>query len=199
MISPAGDLQANRGVGRKLWHAGSLTYTRASLFALFFWLLWGDFAYYLKERSVPMTVQLLLHRFHVSDFSTGLLLGSLPTAIGVFVGPVVAYHSDRHRGRWGRRIPFLAVPIPLTLLAMTGLAFSPALGRALNHALGRWSPGENGCAVLALAGSWALFELSAGVCYSIFLSLIVTPVIYYNLTQKRHAQRASLATELKNS
>jgi hypothetical protein len=96
----------------KLWRAGSLAYTRPGLFALFFWLLWGDFAYFLKERSVPMTVQLLLHRYQVSDFLAGALLGTLPMAVGILAGPLVAYHSDRHRGPWGRRIPFLIAPIP---------------------------------------------------------------------------------------
>jgi len=64
------------------------------------------------------------------------------------------------------------------------------------------------CGMLPLAfalgaGSQMLQPLAiaviGGLSLSIFLSLIVTPVIYYNLTQKRHAQRASLATELKNS
>jgi len=170
------DGQAEGLPRRKVWHAGSLTYSRTGLLTLFFWLLWGDFAYFLKERSVPMTVQLLLHRFQVSDFFVGLLLGSLPTAVGILAGPVVAYHSDRHRGRWGRRIPFLIAPVPLTMAAMSGLAFSPAIGRGINHLLGHWSPGENTCTVMTLAGSWTLFEFGAGISYSIFLSLIADVV-----------------------
>lgn len=144
--------------------------------ALFFWLLWGDFGFYLKDRAVPPTLQLLLARFHVSDLVVGLLLASLPQVIAIVVGPVIGYHSDRYRGRWGRRIPFLLVPTPFAFLAMVGLAFSPQLGHVLHVALGRHSPGENSSVVLALAASWTLFELSAIICNGVFLSLIADVV-----------------------
>ena len=48
--------------------------------------------------------------------------------------------SDRHRGRWGRRIPFLLIPTPIIVLSVVGLAFSPLLGRHLHSALGASSP-----------------------------------------------------------
>jgi MFS family permease len=161
---------------RKVWRVGTLTYTTGGLVVLFFWLLWGDFGFYLKERAVPPALQLLLARFHVSDLVVGLLLASLPQVIAVLIGPVIGYHSDRHRGRWGRRIPFLLVPTPFAFLAMVSLAFSPELGRMLHAALGRWSPGEGNAIVLALAGSWTLFELSAIVCNGVFFSLIADVV-----------------------
>lgn len=158
------------------WRAGSLVYTSAGLFSLFFWLLWGDFAYYVKDRSVPPAMQLLLDHLHASNLVIGILLVSLPAVTGLFVMPVVAYHSDRHRGRWGRRIPFLAAPIPFTFIAMLGLAFSPLLGREIHGALGRWSPGENDCVIIALAGSWILFEVCTSICNAVFLSLIADVV-----------------------
>jgi MFS family permease len=164
------------GNSRALWRTGTLIYTTAGLVSLFFWLLGGDFSYYLKERSVVPAMQLLLHRLHVSNLLVGILLVSLPAAIGLVVMPVVAYRSDRHRGRWGRRIPFLIAPIPLTLAAMLGLAFSPAIGREIHRALGRWSPGENTSEIVALAGSWALFEVCTTISNSVFLSLITDVV-----------------------
>ena len=33
---------------KKIWHAGTLTYTTAGVVLLFFWLLWGDFAWSMK-------------------------------------------------------------------------------------------------------------------------------------------------------
>jgi hypothetical protein len=91
---------------QRRWQAGTLTYTAAGLVVLFCWLLWGDFAWSMKERSVAQVVQLLLKRFQASDTLAATLITSLPAAIGIFLGPIISYRSDRHRGRWGRRIPY---------------------------------------------------------------------------------------------
>src|SRR5438094_9583528 len=101
---------ANVQRSSKRWTVGTLTYSLGGLSVLFFWLLWGDFAFYLKERAVPPTLQILLRTFGASALISGLLLGSLPQVIAMLLGPVVSFKSDRHRGRWGRRIPFLLMP-----------------------------------------------------------------------------------------
>ena len=163
-------------VAQRRWHAGSLTYTGAGLTGLFFWLLWGDFAFTLQERAVPPTMQLLLRQFHISNFVVGIVLITLPGVVGFFIGPVIAFRSDRHRSQRGRRIPFLVVPVPLTFVSMAGLAFSPALGVAADRWLGRWSPGSNDCVIALLAVSWVLFSVSAGVCNGVYLSLITDVV-----------------------
>jgi MFS family permease len=164
------------GLARGRWRAGSLTYTTGGLAGLFFWLLWGDFSFFLKERSVTPAMQLLLHRLDASNLLVGTLLVSVPAAIGFVVVPIVGYRSDRHHGGRGRRIPFLIPPIPVTLVAMAGLAFSPQIGRSVHRLLGGWSPGENASELIALAGSWALFEVCTGISNSVFLSLITDVV-----------------------
>jgi len=161
---------------RGRWRAGSLTYTSGALAGLFFWLLWGDFSFFLKERSVTPAMQLLLHRLNASNLLVGTLLVSVPAAIGFAVVPIVGYRSDRHRGPRGRRIPFLIPQIPVTFLAMAGLALSPQIGRFVHRLLGGWSPGENASVLLALTASWALFEVCTSVCNSVFLSLITDVV-----------------------
>jgi MFS family permease len=156
-------------LGERRWHAGTLTYTFAGLVALFFWLLWGDFALNLKERSVPPALQLLLKHFHASDFVLGLLVTSLPQAIGLVITPIASYRSDRHRGRWGRRIPFLLVTAPIAMFAMLGLAFSPVIGRWLAHAglhSDRWT-------IVSFGVFWGVFEIaSIPVNYVLFPGLI---------------------------
>ncbi len=87
----------------------TLTYTTAGLVVVF-WLLWGDFAWSMRDRAIPPTVQLLLNKFGASDMIAGLLFGSLPPAIGLILGPIISYKIDRHRGRWGRRIPSSSSP-----------------------------------------------------------------------------------------
>ena len=111
-----------------IWKVGSLTYTTTGLTILFCWLLWGDFAFALQERSVGSVIQLLFKKFQASDTLMGLLIGSLPPGLGMILSPIVGYKSDRHRGRWGRRIPFLLLPTPVIVLSIIALALSPNAG-----------------------------------------------------------------------
>ena len=157
---------------RKLWHAGTLTYTTGGLVALFCWLLWGDFAWSMKERSIFPVVQLLLRQFEASDLLAGLLLGAVPQAMALLIGPIISYRSDRHRGRWGRRIPFLLIPTPIAVVSMVGLAFSPALGHSLHHALGGHSPGANHITLLFFGTFWVLFEFATITANAILYALI---------------------------
>lgn len=158
------------------WYAGSLTYTTGGLFLLFFWLLGGDFGLQFKERTVQPTLQLLLGHFQASDFVTGLLLLSLPQAIGVVVNPVFGYLSDRHRGRWGRRIPFLLIPTPIAVIAMIGLAYAPAIGHSLHVLLGTRSLGENTITILILGIFWGVFEFCSVICYALLIALVTDVV-----------------------
>lgn len=156
----------------KTWTVGTLTYTTGGLAILFFWLLWGDFAWSLKERAVPPVVQLLLKQYGASDTMAGFLIGSLPYLIGMVIGPVISYASDRHRGRWGRRIPFLVGPIPFAIGAMVGLAYSPTVGNWVHHWLGSWSPSLNFSIALTFGLFWTLFEFSSFAANSVFGALV---------------------------
>ncbi|MEI6492549.1 MAG: MFS transporter [Verrucomicrobiota bacterium] len=158
--------------GPKLWRAGTLTYTTGGLIILFFWLLWGDFAWSIKERSASQMVMLMLKKFEASDLLTGILIGSLPPAIAIFLGPIISYKSDRHRGRWGRRIPFLLIPTPIAVIAMTGLAFSPVFGVWLHGVLGAHSPGANTLVLFSFALFWMLFDFASITANSILGALI---------------------------
>jgi MFS family permease len=157
---------------RKLWRAGTLTYTAGALAVLFCWMLWGDFAWQLKERAAPPVVQLMLRKFAASDFLTGLFLLSLPAAIGVVLGPIISYRSDRHRGRWGRRIPYLLVTSPIATAAMIGLAFSPSIGAWLHGHMG-WAPESLNLTIIVVLGlSWTVFEFATVAANAVFGGLI---------------------------
>lgn len=157
---------------RKLWIAGTLAYTSGGLVILFCWLLAGDFAWSLKERSVTWVVQILIRKFDASDTVAGLLIGSLPQALALVLTPIVSYRSDRHRGRWGRRIPYLLVPTPVAAVAMVGLAFSPEIGPWLHRLLGSASPGLNSTILIVFAVFWTLFEVATVVANAVFYGLI---------------------------
>ena len=158
--------------GRQRWHAGTLTYTAGGLAVLFCWLLWGDFAWQMKERATQPVVQVMLRKYQASDLLTGFLVGSLPAIIGVFLTPIVSYRSDRHRGRWGRRIPFLLATAPLTALSMFGMAFSPWIGTWLNQRMG-WGPESlNLTVILVLGVCWTLLDFATVVATALFGALV---------------------------
>ncbi len=155
---------------------GSLAYTRGGLAALFGWLLWGDFAWSMKERAVGPVFQLLLTRFRASNTTMAVLLSVLPSAIGLFLGPIVSFRSDRYRSRMGRRIPFMLMATPIAAAAMAAIAFSPMLGQATHRALGLHSPGLNSSILLYFGLFWVLFEvatIAANAVFGAFLNDVV--------------------------
>lgn len=68
---------------------------------------------------------LLLGAFLESRAARGALMG-LDNVVAVLLIPVVGAWSDRVRGRWGRRLPFLLVGVPLAALAFAALPWSGA-------------------------------------------------------------------------
>jgi MFS family permease len=126
----------------------------------------------MKERSVQTVVQLLLKKFQASDTTAGLLIGSIPAAIGVLLVPIISYRSDRHRGPWGRRIPYLMLTTPIAAGAMVGLAFSPALGRAAHEAMGARSLGLYPTILVFFGLFWTIFEFGTLAANSVFGGLI---------------------------
>lgn len=157
---------------RRLWRVGTLTYTTGGLIVLFCWLFWGDFAWSLKDRFVPAAYQVMLKQYKAGDMFIGLLTTSLPAAIMLILGPIITVRSDRHRGNWGRRIPYIALPIPGIVLAMIGLAFSPEVGTFLHHALGKSSPGLTFCILAVLGVCWGIFEVGSIVANSVLGGLV---------------------------
>ena len=158
--------------GRRRWKVGTLVYTSGGLALLFFWLLWGDFAWQMRERSASPVLQVMLKQFKASDFLTGLFLASLPAALTILIAPVVSYRSDRYRSSRGRRIPFLLASTPFAAGAMFLLAASPALGSHLHVWLGSGSPGENTCILIMIGLSWTVFEAAAIIANALFGALI---------------------------
>ncbi|MFA5206967.1 MAG: MFS transporter, partial [Lentisphaeria bacterium] len=101
----------------KTWQAGTLVYDRAGLAKLFFWLLFGDFAWMLSITAGPMMTPLYLKSINYSPTQMAWLM-SFGSLIGMVIGPLSGVWSDRTRSRWGRRRPFLLVTTPLGALGM---------------------------------------------------------------------------------
>lgn len=156
--------------GRKIWSVGTLTYTSGGLVALFCWLLIGDFAWSMRDRSVGPMAQWYLNSLNVPNLVFGLLLTSFPAAVTFFLVPVMSVKSDRHRGPRGRRIPFLLVTTPLAALGMIGLACAPLVARWVHGHF----PGQSEVfvSVLCFAVFWAAFEFATIASSSLFGALI---------------------------
>ena len=116
---------------RKTWSVGSLVYTLPGLITLFVCLLGGEFAWAMKDRAIGNAATLRFQTYTKDPFIYSLLILSFPSFTNIFLMPIVSYLSDRHRGRWGRRIPYLAFTTPFIVVGAWGLGFSPYLGQWL--------------------------------------------------------------------
>jgi len=103
---------------KKPYTVGTLRYTVFGLCMLFFWLLWGDFISTLLDGCIPGILPLKLKDLGASDMTLVLLNKTLAYGITFVFAPMVSISSDRHRGRWGRRIPYLAWSTPFVGLCM---------------------------------------------------------------------------------
>lgn len=94
---------------------------------LFAWLLWGDFILVLMEQVMPSLFPLMLKDRNASNQEIGFIMGTLPTFLGLFIGPFLSYKSDRCRSPLGRRRPFMIASIPMIVLALILFAFAPQI------------------------------------------------------------------------
>ncbi len=68
----------------------------------------------------------LLREHIASTALVGLVMG-MDNLLGIFVQPWIANRSDNTRTRWGRRIPYLAVGMPLAAVLFTLIPLATAL------------------------------------------------------------------------
>jgi Na+/melibiose symporter-like transporter len=165
--------------GRHLFTVGTLVYTMSGLAVLFGWLLWGDFALSMRERSVFPLIEKFLLKHGASNTIKQLLTATLPTIIALIVSPIVSYRSDRLRSKWGRRIPFLLIPTPIAGLAMVGIAFCPQMGEALFRMAGNTVPAgldihqaASNYTLSVFTLFWTIFEVAVIISGSVFFGLI---------------------------
>ena len=160
------------------WSVGTLTYTTAGLAVLFALLLWGDFAWSMKDRVVfPMTVKLAKERFELNDTLYSILIISFPNFTNIFLMPIVSYLSDRHRGRLGRRIPFLLFTTPFIVVGLLGIGMNAEIGRLLEPVMPATWGGEpvdtaRAGALVAFCIFWVLFDFGNTLASAIFNALV---------------------------
>lgn len=119
----APDPPLNDGAAQ-VFHVGTLTYTRAALINVFFWMLWGDVCLNLMESVIPRLVPLQLAALGASNAVIGILTGSIFSLMNWFMNPIISTWSDRHRSRLGRRMPFMLYPTPFLAFFLILVGFS---------------------------------------------------------------------------
>ncbi len=144
-----------------LYHVGTLVYSKAGLTSLFMWILWGDFCFTMMETVVPSIVPLRLKELQSPNWIMGLVLVTIPSILNVILNPIISTASDRHRGRFGRRIPFMLFTVPFVSITLCIMAFSTELGGWFHSMIGTatgWSTAAVTVGVIALA--MGLFKFS---------------------------------------
>lgn len=164
----------------RLWSVGTLTYTSGAVAILFCWLLWGDFAWSLKERAAGSVATLMIKSLGVSDFFYGVIILAIPNLTNVILGPIVSYRSDRYRGRWGRRIPYLMLTTPFVAVGMIGLGCTPWLGRLLYDAVGPDVISYHSAAMAVFCVFWLMLDFGTTLANVIFVALVndVVPSVF---------------------
>jgi MFS family permease len=148
---------------------GTLVYTRRTLVPLFFWILWGDFCLQFMESVVPGVLPLLMGQWKVPALFIGLFVTTIPSFLNFLITPLVSVWSDRHRGRLGRRIPFLLAPTPFVVLFLLGIAGTGHLAGIVHGLLGgAWS--VDTCRIVILGIMVTAFQVA---------NMVVNSVYYY--------------------
>lgn len=156
--------------GDEKFRVGTLLYSKAGLFTVFLYLLWGDFCFTLMETVVPTILPLKFNAIGAPNWALGLILVTIPNIMAATINPMISFRSDRHRSRWGRRIPFLAGATPFLVFFLILLGFSAPIGRWIHATLLGGSVSEM-TVLLVVIGVFM-------VCFQ-FFNLFITSVYYY--------------------
>ncbi len=147
--------------GKTRYRCGTLTYTKTALFFLLFWLLFGDFVYTFSFYVFPNTLPYLLSDLGASDVTIMLLNKSIVYASAFLLSPAISYRSDRHRGRRGRRMPFLLYSTPVVAFFLVAMGFYREIAEWLCGDSGAFMGIELATLYVGVIGTvLILFELS---------------------------------------
>jgi len=155
----------------KAYHCGTLTYSKMGLFAVFGWMLWGDFCFTLMEAVVPSVLPLKLKDLGCGNWLIGMVMTTVPGILNMTVCPYISFQSDRYRSRWGRRIPFILGTMPFLCATLALIGWSDDISGFL-HArsafLQAYAPAT--ITILLIAVFIAMFQ---------FFNMFVGSVFYY--------------------
>ena len=113
---------------QQLFHCGTLTYTHRQIVAVFIWFFIGVFCYTLGSNLPELLLPVQLKEIGSSDKTNMIILNTIAGVLNMTVCPYIGVVSDWHRGKWGRRIPYIFKSMPPLVLALILFAFTNKLG-----------------------------------------------------------------------
>jgi MFS family permease len=140
---------------------GTLAYTKKALLRVAGWLLVADIGLAFRSRALGSMIQLMLKGMGASNQTIAWITVTFPSGLSLILNPIVAHYSDRCRSRWGRRLPFIYVTVPILTVSMVAMGLTPYFARFLDQALGTHSPGEQVCGLIAFMVSFTIFDVAA--------------------------------------
>ncbi len=153
------------------YRCGSLFYTKASLAALFGWMIMANLCFGLFEGnggagSIPLYLQ---ENFHVSNFTISIIFNFIPMIIGTVMTPIISFKSDRTRTRRGRRIPYILYTAPFLVLFAVLLGFCDDIVAACKLNMSPGSYVQPLTAALLIIGfltiGWSFFNEFVGTVF----------------------------------
>lgn len=124
----------------------------------------------MRDRSVGPMSQWYLDQLGASSLLFGLLMSSLPALITMILGPIISVRSDRHRGRMGRRIPYLLITTPVAVAGMIGLGLTPQISHHVHQLIP--TVDARVIALICFGLFWTLFEFATIAGQAVFAGLI---------------------------
>ncbi len=106
-----------------IFRVGTLRYNKQGLVILFFWLMWNDFSLMFLEQVGSLTGFLM--KDLGANYTELGTIGTIGSIVGLWINPVFSVWSDRHRGAWGRRRPFLFVATPIMAFFLVITPYMP--------------------------------------------------------------------------
>ena len=170
VASPIDSPGAAAAGGPVTYRTGTLKYTMAGLVSMLIWMLWGTFIFTLMEAILPQVMPFLLKDLGASNELIQLLNKSIAYALTFFLSPVVSFSSDRHRGKRGRRMPYMIWSTPFVGICLILIGFY----RDLTH----WLVGSDGTFSAPIATMYIVVFAVLLVAFDL-ANIFVMDVYYY--------------------
>ncbi len=106
-------------------------YTLAGLVAAIGWMIFAGAAFTIGESVFPRAMPIQLYKLAVPATYVSIMVTTASMVIMMMVTPFLSYCSDRTRTRWGRRIPYMLVPLLPCCVLLAVLGFSEDIGTHL--------------------------------------------------------------------
>ncbi|MDD4816833.1 MAG: hypothetical protein PHI85_02555 [Victivallaceae bacterium] len=113
---------------QKTYQRGTLVYTLPKLALVFIWMMVGFLVFNVCTTLPAKMLPIQLEHLGASDTSKMIVLTTIGGILNMTVCPYVGFVSDRHRGRWGRRIPYILFSLPFICVSLLLFAFTDRIG-----------------------------------------------------------------------